>query len=96
MTYRHGEDTGSNELFATGRCALASILLAYSLKFGRNAKILIPEYSCLTTTLQAIRFANCSYDFYAGSTQGMKAHELVAKDSTSIAYITGELFWAFP
>ena len=78
---------GQYELFATGRCALASILLAYSLKFGRNAKILIPEYSCLTTTLQAIRFANCSYDFYAGSTQGMKAHELVAKADSQVSHI---------
>ena len=78
---------GQYELFATGRCALASILLAYSLKFGRNAKILIPEYSCLSTTLQALRFAKCSYDFYAGSTKGINAHELVAKADSQVSHI---------
>ena len=78
---------GQYELFASGRCALASILLAYSLNLGRNAKILIPEFTCLTTTLQAIRSAKCSYEFYAGSLKGINGDELVARADSQVSHI---------
>jgi len=78
---------GEYEWFASGRCVLASILTAHADASRSGAKILIPDYTCLTTTLQSIRSARCSFEFYSGGLTGTDVDKLIAEADSHVSHI---------